>query len=217
MTHVALGLLFGLILAFGNLYAGMMLLGHPLAAEHTQAEIAANPGVFGWLLGVPIVFTTLIALVAARAVKWERAADGVAAAAPAADPGPPPEPVENGALRLLTALQEEGRLVDFLTENIAAYSDEQVGAATRGIHETCAKALRECVTLEPVMPGEEDAAVIVPPGFDPAAIRLTGNVQGEPPFKGTLRHAGWRATGVVLPGRKGIDPHVIVPAEVEIA
>jgi hypothetical protein len=214
MTHLALGLLFGLILAFGNLYAGMALLGHPLAAEHTQAEIAANPGLFAWLLGMPIVFTTLIALVAAHTVKWERAHHAVAAAP---EPVDPPEPVENGALRLLTALQEEGRLVDFLTEDIAAYSDDQVGAATRGIHETCAKALREVVSLEPVMPGEEDAAVIVPPGFDPAAIRLTGNVQGEPPFKGTLRHAGWRATGVVLPARRGIDPHVIVPAEVEIA
>jgi hypothetical protein len=215
MTHVALGLLFGLILAFGNLYFSMMLLGHPLAAEHTQAEIAANPAVFVWLLGVPIVFTTLIAFAAARTVKWERS--GAEPVATPAEPVEPPEPVENGALRLLTALQEEGRLVDFLTENITAYSDDQVGAATRGIHETCAKALRECVTLEPVMPGEEDAAVIVPPGFDPAAIRLTGNVQGQPPFKGTLRHSGWRATGVVLPVRKGIDPHVIVPAEVEIA
>jgi Domain of unknown function (DUF2760) len=214
MTHVALGLLFGLVLAFGNLFASMALLGHPLAAEHTQVAIAANPTEFAWLLGMPMVFTVAIAFAAARVVRWER---GGATVSTPSEPVPPPEPVENGALRLLTALQEEGRLVDFLTEDIAAYSDDQVGAATRGIHETCAKALRECVSLEPVMPGEEEADVVVPPGFDPAAIRLTGNVQGEPPFKGTLRHAGWRATGVVLPARRGIDPHVIVPAEVEIA
>ena len=101
----------------------------------------------------------------------------------------PSEPPEHAALRLLASLQEEGRLVDFLTEEIAGYSDEQIGAATRGIHDACAKALRACVTLEPVLPGREDDTVTVPAGFDPAAVRLTGNVHGEPPFTGTLRHA----------------------------
>ena len=52
-------------------------------------------------------------------------------------------PAENAALRLLAALQEDGRLVDFLTEDIQGYSDEQIGAATRGIHDACRKALRE--------------------------------------------------------------------------
>ena len=101
--------------------------------------------------------------------------------------------------------------------SIAGYSDEQIGAATRGIHATCGKALRACVRLEPVLPGHEDDTVTVPAGFDPASIRLTGNVRGEPPFTGTLRHAGWRAAGVTIPARAGLDPKIIAPAEVEIA
>ena len=121
------------------------------------------------------------------------------------------------ALRLLASLQEDGRLVDFLTEEIASYSDEQIGAATRGIHGACAKALRACVTLEPVLSGREDDAITVPAGFDPASIRLTGAVHGDPPFTGTLRHAGWRAAGVSIPARSGLDPKIIAPAEVEIA
>jgi len=131
-------------------------------------------------------------------------------------PPKPVEPPENTALRLLASLQEEGRLVDFLTEEIAGYSDEQIGAATRGIHDACAKALRTCVTLEPVLPGGEDDPVTVPAGFDPATIRLTGNVHGNPPFSGTLRHAGWRVTGASIPARSGLDPKIIAPAEVEI-
>ena len=146
---------------------------------------------------------------------------GVAAAAEvaaeaAATPPPPREPPENAALRLLATLQEEGRLVDFFTEDIAAYSDEQIGAATRGIHASCQKALRAAVALEPILSGDEGATVTVPAGFDPAAVRLVGNVAGAPPFTGVLRHGGWRATTVDLPARTGQDPHVVAPAEVEI-
>jgi hypothetical protein len=138
------------------------------------------------------------------------------AAKPAPALAKPSEPPEHTALRLLASLQEDGRLVDFLTEEIASYSDEQIGAATRGIHGACAKALRACVTLEPVLSGREDDAITVPAGFDPATIRLTGNVHGDPPFTGTLRHAGWRAAGVSIPPRSGLDPKIIAPAEVEI-
>jgi hypothetical protein len=126
-------------------------------------------------------------------------------------------PPEDAALRLLATLQEDGRLIDFLTESIEGYSDEQIGAATRGIHDTCSKALRACVTLEPVLPGREDETVTVPKGFDPSAVRLTGNVRGEPPFTGTLRHAGWRVTAVTIPERTGLEPKIVAPADVELS
>src|SRR5579885_2189435 len=103
-------------------------------------------------------------------------------------------PVVLALLALLAALQEEGRLVDFLTEDIAPYSDAQVGAAVRDIQAKCRKALESCVKLEPILRGAEDDPVTIETGFDPAAVRLTGNVTGGPPFRGVLRHAGWRAT-----------------------
>lgn len=144
--------------------------------------------------------------------------------APAAEPRPPrvtampPKPTPAPALTLLAALQLDGRLVDFLQEQLAGYSDEQIGAAVRAVHEGCRKVLAERITLEPVLRGGEGDTVVVPEGFDPSAIRLTGNVVGQPPFRGTLRHHGWRATQVKLIERPaGQDPNIIAPAEVEIS
>jgi hypothetical protein len=137
---------------------------------------------------------------------------------PAPAPAPePPRPTSDAAVQLLALLQKEGRLLDFLQEEIAGYGDDQVGAAVRSIHAGCRKVLAEHVGLAPVLAGEEESSVEVPRGFDPARIRLIGNVTGEPPFKGVLRHHGWRASALrfgALPA--GFDPTVIAPAEVEL-
>ena len=123
----------------------------------------------------------------------------------------------DGALALLALLQREAQLVDFVREAIDGVDDAQLGAATRAVHRNAAKVIAQHVTLEPVMPGEEDAKVTVPKGFDPAEIRLIGEAKGEPPFRGTLRHKGWRATDVKLPTlADGVDRTVIAPAEVEV-
>jgi hypothetical protein len=120
-------------------------------------------------------------------------------------------------VQLLALMQKEGRLLDFLQEEIAGYSDGQVGAAVRNIHASCRRVLAEHVGLAPVMEGEEDSAVTVTAGFDPSRVRLIGNVTGEPPFSGVLRHHGWRATALRLPrAPAGFDPSVIAPAEVEL-
>jgi hypothetical protein len=127
------------------------------------------------------------------------------------------EQQRDGALALLGLLQREGRLVDFLGESLDDYEDSDIGAAVRDIHRGCAKVMKEHVDLEPVMPGDEDDEVTVPKGFDPGETRLIGDVKGEPPFKGVLRHHGWRATSLKLPTlAEGIDRHVIAPAEVEL-
>jgi hypothetical protein len=122
-----------------------------------------------------------------------------------------------GAVQLLALLQREGRLLDFLQEDIDAYADDQIGAAVRDIHRGCKKVLAEHAPLEPVLAGQENASVRVDPGFDPSRIRLTGNVVGEPPFTGTLKHHGWRTSKVVLPElTNASDPTVVAPAEVEL-
>jgi hypothetical protein len=131
---------------------------------------------------------------------------------PPKPPKPNPEPV-----RFLGLLQREGRLIDFLTENIAGYDDAQVGAAVRKIHDDCRAALTEHLEMEAVMAQEEETTVEVPPGFDPSAIRLTGNVTGQPPFRGTLKHRGWRVKKIKLaPAPEGQDEFVLQPAEVEL-
>ncbi len=122
-------------------------------------------------------------------------------------------------LRVLAVLQRDGRLVDFLEEDIDAYSDAQIGAAVRDIHRGCRKSLRDYLTLEPVLNAAEEERVTVPSDFDPAAIRLIGNVNGSPPFHGVLKHHGWRVKSVHLPTLPASrdQTSVLAPAEVEIS
>lgn len=131
-----------------------------------------------------------------------------------------PKPVKpSGApLRLLTTLQREGRLVDFLLEDISGFSDDQVGVAVREMHKHCRTALTKALDLEPVLPQGQDEPVEVAVGFDPSAIRLTGNITGNPPFRGVLRHPGWRVrTMRVAAPPEGVDEFVLMPAEVEVS
>src|SRR5262249_13830287 len=90
---------------------------------------------------------------------------------------PPPEPPKRSAepLRLLTLLQREGRLLDFLLEDVSAATDDQLGAGVRDIHRDAQAAIKKHLVLEPVLSQAEGETVEVPPGFDPSAIRLTGN------------------------------------------
>jgi Domain of unknown function (DUF2760) len=123
----------------------------------------------------------------------------------------------DGALLLLGLLQREGRLVDFLRESLEQHPDAAIGAAVRDVHRGCRKVLEEHVRLEPVMPGSEDGPVVVPRGFDPTEVRLIGLASGEPPFRGTLVHHGWRAIDVRLPTLSdGVDRRVVAPAEVRL-
>lgn len=130
----------------------------------------------------------------------------------------PLEETADRAVQLLALLQRDGRLVDFLNEEITPYQDAQIGAAVRELHANCRKALGQYVTLEPIYAEEEDRPVTVEEGFDPASVKLVGNVKGRPPLRGLLRHRGWRVTEVNLPSLapQGAARAVVAPAEVEI-
>ena len=97
------------------------------------------------------------------------------------------------------------------------YEDDQIGAAVRSIHEGCKKALQKYITLNAVIDQNEGETVTVPADFNPGAVKLTGNIAGEPPFKGILRHRGWRVSALELPRLSvGEETKIIAPAEVEI-
>lgn len=120
-------------------------------------------------------------------------------------------------LHLISVLQREGRLIDFFAENLDSYDDAQIGAAVREIHATCRRVVEKRLSLKPVIQSMEGEAVTVDPGFDPGTIKLVGNVSGEPPFTGVLRHRGWQAGRMEIPTFSGDqDAGVIAPAEVEI-
>lgn len=121
------------------------------------------------------------------------------------------------ALQLLGLLQRDGRFIDFIEEDVAGFSDTEIGAAARVVHEGCRKVMREHFTLESVRGEAEGARLTLEPGFDAASLRLTGNVVGDPPFNGTLTHKGWTATEIRLPKLAvGHDVNILAPAEVEL-
>lgn len=123
----------------------------------------------------------------------------------------------NWTVYTLVLLQREGRFVDFVMEDIEGYEDAQIGAAVRQIHAGCRRVLESNFHAEPIRNDAEGSTVEIPPGFDPTAVRLIGNVGGEAPFRGTLQHRGWRVGRMDLPERRGdIDTTVICPAEVEL-
>lgn len=131
-------------------------------------------------------------------------------------PAPATESTDR-AVQMLMILQRDGRLIDFLTEEIAPYSDAQIGAAVRDLHQSCRQSLLKYVQLEPIIASEEGQAITVEEAIDPASIKLIGNVTGKPPLRGTLRHRGWRASRVNLPPLAfGTGREIVAPAEVEI-
>ena len=136
--------------------------------------------------------------------------------APEPLPEPPPEKTHASALALLGLLQREGRLVDFLQEDVANFSDAEIGAAARVVHVGCRRVLQQYLPLQPVLKESEGATVTIPAGFDAERIRLTGNVAGQPPYRGTVKHHGWTASVVALPPLPTLDAKIIAPAEVEL-
>ncbi len=159
----------------------------------------------------------------ARQVMTALKAPTVKEVKPAAPKAPPPvvvvapERVHASGLLVLAALQREGRLIDFLQQDVAGFSDEDVGAAARVVHAGCSKVLKQYFELEPAVKEAEGATLTVPAGFDAQRLRLTGNVAGQPPFKGTLKHHGWVAKEVRLPAvPETLDPRIVAPAEVEL-
>jgi len=181
---------------------------------------ASNPSLLG---RIPLAFGTFFAILgdAGLAAQILRLRKGAPAPAAAAAPAPPPPPLReaphHAALQLLGLLQREARFIDFVEEDIAAYADAEIGAAARLVHDGCRKALHEHFTLHPVRDEAEGARLTLAAGFDAAAIRLTGNVVGEPPFTGQLTHRGWRVTETRLPRlADSHDPGIVAPAEVEL-
>ena len=123
---------------------------------------------------------------------------------------------EEGALLVLSLLQREGRLVDFLQQDVAGFDDADVGTAARVVHEGCKKALASHAKVAPVRTEREGGPVEIAEG-DVGRVKLVGDVRGAAPFKGVLRHKGWQVTELALPvPTAGHDARLVAPAEVEL-
>jgi hypothetical protein len=169
-----------------------------------------------------------LALIAMLAAGKSRAREAEAEARPQAPQAEAPRPTvqppaENQAdaevVNFLSSLQQKGRLLDFLMDDIAAYSDAQVGAAARVVHDGCKAVLKEHLTIRPVREEQEGATIEVPAGHAADEYRLVGRIAGEAPFTGVLIHRGWKVEAVSLPRLLRRDDErlpTIAPAEVEL-
>ena len=152
------------------------------------------------------------------------AEDILAAVQPTTAPAPPSGPSVSAvaaessdrAVQILSLLQRDGRLIDFLMEDLSTYGDAQIGKAVRDVHTSCRESLGRYMTLAPVMDEEEGHQTTIASGSDPARIKVVGNV-GAPPVRGVLRHRGWEAIRVDLPPLPAAGRTIVAPAEIEIA
>lgn len=127
------------------------------------------------------------------------------------------ESTPEAALQLLTLLQQDARFIDFIQEDLSDYSDADIGAAARVVHEGSKKILNTYFTLEAIRSEEEETRISIPEGFNASEVRLTGNVVGTAPFNGILIHKGWKVSEVKLPKLvAGHDASIVAPAEVEL-
>ena len=170
-------------------------------------------------LALAIALLVLVFSILDRKSAATRPAVEIATPAPA--PIQPPAPFANQSEAEIVAffglLQEKGRLIDFLMEDIARYEDAEVGAAARVIHQGCQQVLQEYFSISAISEAQEGAQVTVPAGYSPDHYRLVGKLTGNPPFTGTLLHKGWKTEFVKLPRivtTERLPP--IAPAEVEL-
>ncbi|HEV3340120.1 MAG TPA: DUF2760 domain-containing protein [Pirellulales bacterium] len=180
-------------------------------------------------LAVRVFFRVLFDAALAQRVRPLLSGEAPSAVAPPDEEGrttptPTPKtskkpPGRSDALNLLAMLQREARLVDFIQEPIAGYSDEQIGAAVRDVHRDCAAVFERVFALVPIRQEAEGSTIELSGDFDAAQFRLAGRVPEQPPFRGTLAHHGWRTTQCVLPEWNGSEAAatVIAPAVMELS
>ena len=183
--------------------------------NHPQSPSSDDKAKPSLLRRIPLAFGALFGVLADAdlAARYAALRDGAALPPAPATAAPVPAPPvlkeasPDAALQLLALLQRDARLIDFVGEDLGGYADAQIGAAARLVHEGCAKVLREHFSIVPVRDEAEGSRVTLQAGFDAAAVRLTGNVVGQPPFTGSLepprlaRHRGAAAQAGRAPRR----------------
>jgi hypothetical protein len=167
-------------------------------------------------------FVVALALLVAILVNHGEGLEPKRAQAEAAKPIPfPPanEQAEAEIVGFLATLQEKGRLIDFLMDDVTTFNDAQVGAAARVVHEGCKAVLMEHFRIRPVREESEGTSVTIAAGYPADEYRLIGKISGAAPFSGTLVHRGWKTEAVKLPRIVRVGANrlpTIAPAEVEL-
>lgn len=196
-----------------------------LAVAHLLMFVDAPP-VSPYLPAAQLGLSLLLVLLAVFCLTDRRSPE--TAAAPAAEPVPvvpvpPPVNRDERAKHELTALlgqlQEKGRLVDFVMEELHGQPDERVGQVARVVHAGCREVILRAFDPQPIQAAPEGTLVSPLAGTPPAQVRWVG-AGGGAPDQGRVLHRGWRAARVALPEfssdpTEGDGGYVIAPAELE--
>jgi len=208
------------ILLIGGLLVALL---NGLALIPALAEIALALNALGVLVGIGFAFGI--------ATKWPQEIPAAPVSetgekpAPSESIAPPPkvdstgEPDHAELLQFLAQLQEKGRFVDFVMDDVSTYTDAQIGAAARVVHGGCQAVVKGALAVKPVTDQPENSAITLEPGYSVSRYRLIGKVVGEPPFTGQLVHKGWEVTEFKLP-KLALDKDAPLPpvaaAQVEL-
>jgi hypothetical protein len=126
----------------------------------------------------------------------------------------------SAVIQFVSLLQERGRLLDFAMDDIAPYSDEQVGRVARVVHQGIQGVLKETLEIEPLHQGAEGDTLLVEKDFNALGCRLVGNLSKQPPLSGRVLHRGWRAKRVALPfsitSEAVKNQNIVQPIELEV-
>ncbi len=127
-------------------------------------------------------------------------------------------PVNNNAAKqLLKILQKQGRLLDFLTQNIDQFNDKEVANAAKVVHRGCNRALKKHCIIKAIYDTNENTNITLNPNFDRSKVNLTGNHHIKSPIKGILIHKGWQIESLSLPTlTEKANPDILQPAEIEV-
>ena len=119
--------------------------------------------------------------------------------------------------RLLVLLQREGRLLDFILEDVGGVDDCVLGGAVRPLLGKLRGVLCDYVVFEPILGGVEGDVFTVESGFDASLVKVEGLLVGGAPFRGVIKHPGWRVVShrvpAAVPGSGGL---VVERAVVEV-
>lgn len=204
----------------------LLVIGALLVVASAVAWLSPSSGLTQVALAVSGLCGVATLVLAGRIASEARGTREPAAAIEKEAPAPRDRPVEPApraeaeVVAFLALLQEGGRLVDFVREDLAGASDAQIGAAARVVHAGCRRAIDEHFEIEPVAKEPEGTEVVLESGYDASAYRLLGTVPDQPPYRGKLLHPGWAIRSVKLPRVTGVTEErpwpVVAPAEVDL-
>lgn len=128
--------------------------------------------------------------------------------------------VDAEILHLMRLLQEKGRLVDFLMEDITSYQDNQVASAARVVHQGCRNLLQQYFEIASIHDAPEGAEIDLNEDFDRQRYRLLGSIPKANSYRGKVVHRGWQTKSIKLPRVQDkedrLNTNVISPVDVEV-